>query len=178
MIGERIKELIEGSGIPLKEVALKLGMSYQNLFKVFKKDTVDTILLVKLASVLNIPVPVFFKHYPIELSEMYPGEIVELRKTEKLQEARLAELEGIISDKQEIIKLLRLKKDFAKAMTQMLRENISPSLPRAKEIILARNKSAKEEEVDHAIEKMIEMKGQEVVSAFFLELSLNKPIKD
>jgi transcriptional regulator with XRE-family HTH domain len=59
MIGQRIKEFIENSGYSVNEIAEKAGVSGQNLYKIFQKDSIQTNLLVKLAAILDKPVTAF-----------------------------------------------------------------------------------------------------------------------
>lgn len=59
MIGQRIKEIIEKSGYSVNEVAEKAGVSGQNLYKIFQKDSIQTNLLIKLATILDKPVTAF-----------------------------------------------------------------------------------------------------------------------
>ena len=79
MIGERIKELCQGSGHRLTWIADKVGMTYQNLFKIFKKDSVDTKFIIKLASIINVPIWSFFNEEAPELNGGDSVEIVRLK---------------------------------------------------------------------------------------------------
>ena len=54
MIGEKIKKAIESSGIPIRQVALKIEMSEQNLYKTFKRDTIETKTLLKICELLGV----------------------------------------------------------------------------------------------------------------------------
>ena len=85
-IGEKIKSTIEGSGLSISEVARRIGTSYQNLNKIFKKDSIESKYLEKIANVLNIPIDVFFNK-----------EYIKPDKTELLQtHAELNQIKGMI----------------------------------------------------------------------------------
>ena len=59
-IGKIIKEVTEKRGISKSELGRRLNMSPTNIHKIFKRDTIDTGLLQKLAEVLDYD---FFMHY-------------------------------------------------------------------------------------------------------------------
>lgn len=58
-LGEKIKKKIVESGIPIRTIAEQIGMSEANLHKMFKRDSVETKHLQKIASVLGISVAYF-----------------------------------------------------------------------------------------------------------------------
>lgn len=60
MLGQRIKELIENKGLNKAEFARKIGMSPQSLNGLFKRQSIETKNLVKIAETLQCPVADFF----------------------------------------------------------------------------------------------------------------------
>lgn len=62
-IGEKIKIEIKNSGKSVDEVAQFIGMSNQNLYRIFKKDSVETIYLQKICDFLKINIHSFFEEY-------------------------------------------------------------------------------------------------------------------
>jgi len=59
-VGNRIRSIVFASKFSPKEISIKLGISYQYLFKIFNSENVDTKYLFQLAEILNIPVTSFF----------------------------------------------------------------------------------------------------------------------
>jgi len=90
-IGKRIKELVNNSTYSVKDIADKMGTSYQNVYRIFGKESVETKFLFSLAELLEIPVSYFFQEHVVA-------------DTKKM-------LETIVKDvyekRQEVIKLLR-----------------------------------------------------------------------
>lgn len=64
-IGSEIERRLEDSGIPVTTFAKKVGRSPQNLYKVFKRPSCDTMLLRKCSEVLHFD---FFRLYSHDLS--------------------------------------------------------------------------------------------------------------
>jgi transcriptional regulator with XRE-family HTH domain len=63
LLGEKIKLEIEKSGIPIRQIALKIEMSEQNLYRIFKKDTIETKKVEQICDVLGLPISYFFSQY-------------------------------------------------------------------------------------------------------------------
>ena len=61
-IGNRIKNFIEGSKLSSVEVAKQMNTSYQNLYRIFNRESVETRYLFELSKILNIPVTSFFEN--------------------------------------------------------------------------------------------------------------------
>lgn len=59
MLGQKIKKAIEKSDISAEQVAAFAEMSLTNLYKIYKRDSVETRYLVKIAEVLQLPVQYF-----------------------------------------------------------------------------------------------------------------------
>lgn len=64
IVGEKIKKLIELSGKSVKEVADEIGMTNQNLYKILKKDSVESQLLTLFANKFDVPITYFFDNSP------------------------------------------------------------------------------------------------------------------
>jgi transcriptional regulator with XRE-family HTH domain len=61
-IGPKIKQLVEERRINKADFARQLDMSEQNLYKIFKKSSVDTELLIKVSQLLGVGVLHFFEN--------------------------------------------------------------------------------------------------------------------
>ncbi len=61
MIGDRIKKLIEESRYSVPQVAERLNMTNQNLYKILKKESVDSNLLFDLSKLFGVPISYFFE---------------------------------------------------------------------------------------------------------------------
>jgi transcriptional regulator with XRE-family HTH domain len=59
-MGEIIKEVIKESKYSVNDIAKKLGVTPQNLYRIFKKDSLETKYLEQLAEVLEIEIIDFF----------------------------------------------------------------------------------------------------------------------
>ncbi len=51
--GETVEKAIRNSGIPITQIAKKLGISRQQIYNLFEKDAVEWELLVKLGRIIN-----------------------------------------------------------------------------------------------------------------------------
>jgi DNA-binding Xre family transcriptional regulator len=56
MTGEELKKIIEEEGYNHTEVAEKLGMSYQNLFRMYKREYIKSSQLKEIVNKLNVTV--------------------------------------------------------------------------------------------------------------------------
>lgn len=56
----KIKSLAETKGVTIRKLAQEIGMSEQNLHKCFKRNSIETKHLEKIAQVLNVSVGYFF----------------------------------------------------------------------------------------------------------------------
>jgi transcriptional regulator with XRE-family HTH domain len=77
-IGDKIKNLIENSKYTVTQVASNLGMTNQNLYKILKKDSVDSKILVELSKLFGVPISYFFDDQPLEpfgadMEQVQPG---------------------------------------------------------------------------------------------------------
>lgn len=60
ILGEKLKIAIKDAGFSVAEVAQDAGMSEQNLYKVFKKDSIQSDVLERICRKIGIPVTHFF----------------------------------------------------------------------------------------------------------------------
>ena len=164
IIGKRIKTLIEISNIPLKQVASEMGMTYQNLFKIFRKDSVDSIFLIQLASILKIPIEDFFNTLQPEFYEEFVGEAVFLRNVLSEQKHRIEELESIIGDKQEIITFLRELNNFQELLFNEFKKDKSSLIQSIKNDALTRDENLSEEVFDSTFEDILQDQMQKNMS--------------
>ena len=61
MLGVVIKKIAEEKEISIKSLALSIGMSEQNLHRCFKRNSIETKNLEKIASILSVPISTFFE---------------------------------------------------------------------------------------------------------------------
>lgn len=61
MVGEKIKKLVDNQQVMTRnEVAQKIGISENNLYKLYKKDTVNSKYLTELCKLFNVEMSYFF----------------------------------------------------------------------------------------------------------------------
>ena len=60
VIGQKIKDVFEGSGIKIGDFADRLGMVRQNVYRIFERTHIDTGLLIRISELLNHD---FFQYY-------------------------------------------------------------------------------------------------------------------
>lgn len=51
--GERVKEVLEASGMSVSEFARRLNCHRQNIYNIFKRKTIDVVLLQRISRVLE-----------------------------------------------------------------------------------------------------------------------------
>ncbi len=76
-IGVEVKRVFDMREINAEQLADQLGMVRENVYRVFKKSTMDTELLYKLSVILEYD---FFQHYTIEKLKSTQNLIDELNK--------------------------------------------------------------------------------------------------
>jgi len=59
-IGSVIKEKIERKNLSVADIAKRIGMTNQNLYQIFKKESIDTGVLKKISDVIDVPITDFF----------------------------------------------------------------------------------------------------------------------
>ncbi len=78
MIGENIQKLSVKKGISVPFLADNLGMSVQNVYRLFKKQSIESKHLVRLSEILDVPVGLFFSDV---MDKTFPGKSkIELEK--------------------------------------------------------------------------------------------------
>lgn len=60
VIGQKIKEVFDSSGMKIGDFAEKLGMVRQNVYRIFERTHIDTSLLIKISQLLDHN---FFQYY-------------------------------------------------------------------------------------------------------------------
>ncbi len=78
-IGPRVQEVFESKNMKLSDLADRLGTVRQNVYRIFKKQDLDTGLLIKISEVLNHN---FFHYYQT------PEPVAEHPLDRELQEAK------------------------------------------------------------------------------------------
>jgi transcriptional regulator with XRE-family HTH domain len=63
MIGQKIKELVQKKGITAETFATDMKMTVGNVFKLYKKDSVSTDLLLKMATYFGVSISYFFEDF-------------------------------------------------------------------------------------------------------------------
>lgn len=66
-IGEEIKKVFDERGISVSEFGRRISTSRENVYGIFKRETIDTGLLVKISKVLDHD---FFRYYTTLTQEM------------------------------------------------------------------------------------------------------------
>ena len=97
MIGNKIKSSIEDSNFTFTQIAEKLGITYQYLFKIFSKESVETSYLFKIANILNISVTDFFEDEPGGKTPVIDAE--KLKSENLTLKRRVDELDEQLKDK-------------------------------------------------------------------------------
>lgn len=115
-IGKIIKEVTERRGISKSELGRRLNMSPTNIHKIFKRETIDTGLLLNISEVLEYD---FFSHYAS--TKQYDGasenvsilsdhEVAEYKKTLQQCQEKVTMLERINTLLEEKTKRLESEK--------------------------------------------------------------------
>ena len=63
MIGKKIKELADKKGLTNEQVALGLDMTVSNLYKIYKKDSINTEILAQMAKFFGVSISYFFEDF-------------------------------------------------------------------------------------------------------------------
>jgi hypothetical protein len=123
LVGEKIKKAIDRTGWDPVKVAGAINMSTANLYRIFKRDSVETKYLVRLSDLLHLPLSYFYEEgYTIDNFVNEAGESVqnmsvgerpllytkaELKSELEKATFKIDMLEQRLRDKDEIIELLR-----------------------------------------------------------------------
>jgi len=105
-IGQKVQEVFESRKMKLSDFADQLGTVRQNVYRIFKKQDLDTGLLTKISEVLNHN---FFQYYcPAgSVGEGNPREAEEYRSQLELARKEIDYLKKIINLMEEKAKLLQ-----------------------------------------------------------------------
>jgi len=60
MLGENVKKIIKQKGMSIYDIAFQMNTTNQNLYRILQKDSIDSKYLVQIASILKIPIGMFF----------------------------------------------------------------------------------------------------------------------
>ncbi|MFO0485106.1 MAG: helix-turn-helix domain-containing protein [Sphingobacteriia bacterium] len=104
-IGKKLKDLVELKRVNKAELARQMNMSEQNLYKIFKKQSIDTALLQAFASHLGVTLSYFFDDAPR----------AEYRQADDAFEDRVHEGE----DQEEYIDRLRKEISYLKELNKL-----------------------------------------------------------
>jgi transcriptional regulator with XRE-family HTH domain len=93
-IGKRIKQIFEKKGMSVSEFSRRLNSSRENVYDIFKRQSIDTSLLEKICKVLDYD---FFQHFTSlqQLNEKLNEEIERL----KSDNALLREMNDFLKEK-------------------------------------------------------------------------------
>jgi transcriptional regulator with XRE-family HTH domain len=118
-VGEKIKKAIERAGTDPIKVAANIDMSTANLYRIFKRDSVETKYLVKLSELLNVPLSYFYEEEATleqfldsngSLGEIrYPFTKADLKFELDKAQLKIDHLEQRLRDKEDIIDLMKTK---------------------------------------------------------------------
>ena len=90
-IGKKIKEEVEDRGITVSEFARRINKSRENAYDIFKRETIDTGLLVSISEVLEHD---FFQYYSRPVVEEFERKIKALTE----ENALLKEIQKLKKD--------------------------------------------------------------------------------
>lgn len=115
-IGNLIKQVLKEKHITISEFARKINKERANVYNIFKRSSIDTVLLSKISEVLEYD---FFQHYTVNESvnkgnepSISSGQNVELNKLQfqiDRLEKEVKTLNERLIDKEKIIDLLEKK---------------------------------------------------------------------
>lgn len=117
-IGSKIKEIVKQRGITTVEFAEHINYSRRNVYSIFKKESIDTDLLVRISEFLEYN---FFEEYTSYVKAIYNIEdktslvneswdnMMEYKKENTLYKKQVEELSKEVSYLKEINALLRKK---------------------------------------------------------------------
>lgn len=118
-IGEIIKIKIKEKGIPISEFARKINTNRNNVYNIFRRESIDTFLLIKISKVLECNLFDYFSN-TIENNNFVAEKKIPYYKKEDVKnevEVLLKEIEYLkqtIADKNTIIILLQKENELLK----------------------------------------------------------------
>nr|NQU93508.1 helix-turn-helix transcriptional regulator [Bacteroidota bacterium] len=126
MIGNNIKRIMQHKGWSVNDLADDLGMTVQSLYRIFKKDSIESKHLVRIAEIFDIPIGTLFSDM---LDKTYPYK--SNKELEKELDEQAAEYHRVLKSNYDQIKYLEDQLSFYKEqaetfkiLNQQLRETI------------------------------------------------------
>lgn len=107
MIGKKIKDFVDDSGLSVQEVASKMGTSTSNLYVIFKKKHISTEYLELFSSILGIPISAFFENY----NEIKPQVPEPKQQVEEEMTTVVENLQGALNVLEQEVKELKRDKE-------------------------------------------------------------------
>lgn len=77
MIGQRIKHAVEKSTYTPDQIAAHAEMSTANLYRIYKRDSIETRYLKKISEILNLPYTYFLDEEPGDIVMNPKGDMVQ-----------------------------------------------------------------------------------------------------
>ncbi|HEY0742889.1 MAG TPA: helix-turn-helix transcriptional regulator [Chryseosolibacter sp.] len=108
-IGQKIKEVFDAQNKKLTDFADELGTVRQNVYRIFKKQHLDTGLLLKISQVLNHN---FFQYYVTNGAEAAGEDLMKLASQAQDTEQQLLLAKKEIDYLRKIIKLMEEKAEL------------------------------------------------------------------
>jgi transcriptional regulator with XRE-family HTH domain len=133
MLGEKLQQAIKDSNKSVEEVALYIGITKQNLYKLFTKTSFDTDYLLKVCEFLELPLSHFFENSKIsdtKLNEIYKSKKNDT-KSNDINTKLLEIIEELRDDKkslQEDKKCLQEDKSFLQKELDFFKRIVSQKL--------------------------------------------------
>lgn len=125
-IGEKVRLAVSFSNLSVKEIAEKLDTTTQNIYKLFKKDSIDSKYLENIAQLLDLSPSHFFNESVIEKAktEKIETEIkllndgIELLKSENktLKDKNIVLLEKLNDAQEKYIQIINEKTELLKSL--------------------------------------------------------------
>jgi DNA-binding Xre family transcriptional regulator len=144
----KIKHILEKKGKTIKWLALEIDMSEQNLYKIFKRNSIETSHLEKISEVLEVPIDYFF-----DSSEKNYGDVIINSKNSKIK----SDNNNVNSLNKELLnqenEMLNMKIEALEREIESLKENIKMK----DELVKSRDEQIKsKEEVIKTKEEIID----------------------
>lgn len=110
-IGFKINQLAESRGLPLSELAVRLGKTKQAIYDLIKKEDVNTSIVRECSKIFGVPISYFFEEQAVEnsISNITGAAAINGNATNseslKCQE-KIELLERILEEKERTIQIL------------------------------------------------------------------------
>jgi transcriptional regulator with XRE-family HTH domain len=106
-IGPRVQEIFESRNMKLSELADQLGTVRQNVYRIFKKEDLDTGLLIKISEVLNHNFFHYYKTPETAMDHPLDRELADSRSQLELAKKEIDYLKKIIMLMEEKTRLMQ-----------------------------------------------------------------------